>query len=107
MGEIDQQRYKWLEFYKVNFKGEWYTQITKNLVLRPNIEFGFLGAYNNDRGVIPFERYFVGNDGLGNFAMDGREVIQLRGYPNQSVQPIDRDGNPTNDGATIYNKFSL
>ncbi len=106
-GEIDQERYKWLEFYKVNFKGEWFTQITKNLVLRPNVEFGFLGAYNNDRGVIPFERYFVGGDGLANFAMDGREVIQLRGYPNQSIQPIDRDGNTTNDGATIYNKFSL
>ncbi len=107
IAEIDQERFKWLEFYKVNFKGEWFTQITKDLVLRPNVEFGFLGAYNNDRGVIPFERYFVGGDGLANFAMDGREVIQLRGYPNQSIQPLDREGNTTNDGATIYNKFSL
>src|SRR5690606_22053521 len=106
-GEIDQERYKWLEFYKVNFKGEWYTQITKNLVLRPNIEFGFLGAYNSDRGVIPFERFFLGGDGMGNFSMDGRESISLRGYPNQSVQPLDKNGNPTNDDATIYNKFSL
>ena len=99
ISEIDQERYKWLEFYKVNFKGDWYTQIVKNLVLKPSIEFGFLGAYNNDRGVIPFERFYLGGDGLGNFALDGREVIALRGYPNQSLSD--------QDGGTIYNKFSL
>jgi len=99
IAEIDQIRFKWLEFYKVKFKVEWYTSITKKLVLRPSVEFGFLGAYNNDRGVIPFERFFLGGDGLGNFALDGREVIQLRGYPNQSLSPP--------DGGSIYNKFSL
>jgi outer membrane protein insertion porin family len=98
-GEIDQERYKWLEFYKVSFKGAWYTQIVKDLVLRPNVEFGFLGAYNNARGVIPFERYFLGGDGLGTYSLDGREAIALRGYPNQSLS--------NNDGGTIYNKFSL
>ena len=99
IAEIDQERFNWLEFYKIKFNGEWYAQIAKNLVLRPRVEFGFLGAYNNDRGVIPFERFFLGGDGLGNFALDGREIIQLRGYPNQSLS--------TNDGGSIYNKFSL
>ncbi len=99
IGEIDQERFKWLEFYKIKFKGDWYTELTKKLVLRPSVEFGFLGAYNNDRGVIPFERFFVGGDGLGNFALDGREIIQLRGYPNQSLSTV--------DGGSIYNKFSL
>ncbi|MEN3323440.1 POTRA domain-containing protein [Mariniflexile soesokkakense] len=98
-GEIDQERYKWLEFYKVSFKGDWYTQIVKDLVLRPSVEFGFLGAYNNERGVIPFERYYLGGDGLGSYSLDGREAIALRGYPNQSLSD--------NDGGTIYNKFSL
>ncbi len=96
---IDQQRFNWLEFYKIKFKADWFTEIVKNLVLRPSVEFGFLGAYNNDRGVIPFERFFLGGDGLGNFALDGREIIQLRGYPNQSLS--------TQDGGSIYNKFSL
>jgi len=68
IGEIDQLRYKWLEFYKVKFKGEWYTKIIGQLVLKPTFEFGFLGAYNNDRGVIPFERFFLGGDGLGQTA---------------------------------------
>lgn len=99
ISEIDQERYKWLEFYKINFKGEWYNEIAKNLVLRPLIEFGFLGAYNNDRGNIPFERFFVGGDGLGQYSLDGRQTVQLRGYPNQSLS--------TQDGGTIYNKYSL
>lgn len=104
IAEIDQERFKWLEFYKIKFKADWYTSLAKfgkngDLVLRPSVEFGFLGAYNNDRGVIPFERFFLGGDGLGNFALDGREIIQLRGYPNQSLS--------TQDGGSIYNKFSL
>lgn len=106
--EIDQKRYNWLEFYKVKFSGEWYTQITKNLVLRPKIEFGFLGAYNQDRGVIPFERFYLGGDGLANYSLDGREVIQLRGYPNQSLTHLDEStGQASQDGSSIYNKFSL
>ncbi len=103
IAEIDQERFNWLEFYKIKFKADWYTSLVKlgknSLVLRPSMEFGFLGAYNNDRGVIPFERFFVGGDGLGNFALDGREIVQLRGYPNQSLS--------TQDGGSIYNKFSL
>lgn len=99
IGEIDQERFKWLEFYKIKFSGEWYTKIAGQLILRPKIEFGFLGAYNNNRGVIPFERFFLGGDGLGNTTLDGRETIALRGYPNQSLS--------SPDGGVIYNKFSL
>jgi outer membrane protein insertion porin family len=99
IAEIDQERFKWLEFYKVKFKGEWYTRIVDKLILKPSMEFGFLGAYNNDRGIIPFERFFVGGDGLGTYSLDGREAIALRGYPNQALS--------SQDGGTIYNKFSL
>ncbi len=97
--QIDQERFKWLEYYKVKFKGSWYTRLIGKLVLRTNTELGFLGSYNNDRGAPPFERFFLGGDGLGAYSLDGREVIQLRGYPNQSLSG--------NDGNTIYNKFSL
>ncbi|XLS29898.1 outer membrane protein assembly factor BamA [Flavobacteriaceae bacterium M23B6Z8] len=106
--EIDQERFKWLEFYKIKFSGAWYTRIIDQLVLKTQGEFGFLGAYNNDRGIVPFERFFLGGDGLGNFTLDGRENIALRGYPNQSIRTInERTGIPNNDGSTIYNKFSL
>jgi outer membrane protein insertion porin family len=106
--EIDQERFRWLEFYKIKFSGAWYTRIVDQLVLKTQGEFGFLGAYNNDRGVVPFERFFLGGDGLGNFTLDGRENIALRGYPNQSIRTInEQTGIPNNDGSTIYNKYSL
>ncbi|MEL4308964.1 outer membrane protein assembly factor BamA [Joostella sp. CR20] len=98
-GKIDQEKYKWLEFYKVKFTGNWYTNLFAKLVMKTGMEFGFLGAYNEDRGVIPFERFFLGGDGLGNYTLDGRENIALRGYPNQSLSGV--------DGSTVYNKFSL
>ena len=97
--KIDQEKYKWLEFYKIKFKGTWYTRLVEKLVLRTHTEFGFLGAFNNDRGVIPFDRFFLGGDGMSQYAMDGREMISLRGYPNQSLS--------SGDGSTIYNRFSL
>ncbi|MBQ0768081.1 MAG: BamA/TamA family outer membrane protein [Bizionia sp.] len=99
VSEIDQERFKWLEFYKVKFKGDWYTRAVDKFVFKSSVEFGFLGAYNQDRGVIPFERFFVGGDGLGSYSLDGREAIALRGYPNQGLS--------TQDGGAIYNKFSL
>jgi outer membrane protein insertion porin family len=73
--------------------------VKKALVLRALGEFGYLGAYNNDRGIVPFERFLLVEMVLANFALDGREVIQLRGYPNQSLSSV--------DGGTIYNKFTL
>ncbi len=102
-GKVDQKRFNWLEYYKFKFKADWYTKVAgtpqKALVLRALAEFGFLGAYNSDRGLVPFERFFLGGDGLANFSLDGREVIQLRGYPNQSLS--------SQDGGTVYNKFSM
>jgi outer membrane protein insertion porin family len=97
--KVDQQKFNWLEYYKIKFKADWYTKIYGKLVLRTLGEFGYLGAYNQDRGAVPFERFFLGGDGLANFALDGREVIQLRGYPNQSLS--------STDGGTIYNKYSM
>lgn len=104
--KVDQNKFNWLEYYKIKFKADWYTKIYGKFVLRTLTEFGFLGAYNQDRGLVPFERFYLGGDGMQNFAMDGRETIQLRGYPNNALTPSDPE---TGDqlGATIYNKFSM
>ena len=59
------------------------------MVLKTQADFGFLGAYNQDRGNIPFERFFLGGDGMINYSMDGRETIALRGYENQSLSSRD------------------
>jgi outer membrane protein insertion porin family len=97
--KIDQERFRWLEFYKVKFNGTWYTRVFDDLILKTQADFGFIGAYNQDRGNIPFERFFLGGDGMVSYALDGRETIALRGYPNQSLSG--------NDGSVLYNKFSL
>ncbi|MCF4100148.1 outer membrane protein assembly factor BamA [Gillisia sp. M10.2A] len=113
--KIDQEKFKWLEFYKVKFDASWYNTLfnfgpKSPLVLKTHMEYGFLGAYNSDRGIPPFERFYVGGDGLGSYSLDGRESIALRGYPNQSIVPLDRSGlsqASNEDGAVIYNKYSL
>ena len=97
--KIDQEKFKWLEYYKIKFNGTWYTKLIDKLVLKTQADFGFLGAYNQDRGNIPFERFFLGGDGMINYSMDGRETIALRGYENQSLS--------SRDGSIIYNKFSI
>lgn len=102
---VDGERFRWLEYYKAKFRGDWYTSLVGDLVLRTNAEFGFLGNYNSAVGDVPFERFFVGGDGLANFVMDGREIIQLRGYENQSITPVDGRGQPV--GGLLYNKFSM
>ncbi|TMM32138.1 outer membrane protein assembly factor BamA [Polaribacter aestuariivivens] len=93
------EKYKWLEYYKFNAKGKWYTSFTDKLVLMSNAEMGYLGFYNSELGQNPFERYFVGGDGIAQFQLDGRETIGLRGYENNRLSSI--------EGGTIYNKFQL
>tara|TARA_Y100001935_G_scaffold200471_1_gene168799 strand:+ start:4236 stop:6818 length:2583 start_codon:yes stop_codon:yes gene_type:complete len=97
--EIDQAKFRWLEFYKVKFNGSWYNRLFGKFVLKAQTDFGFLGTYNKNRGNIPFERFFLGGDGMMQYALDGRETIALRGYENQSLS--------SQNGSIIYNKFSL
>jgi len=103
-GKVDQKKYNWLEYYKVKFKADWYTKLYGKLVLRTLTEFGFMGAYNQDRGLVPFERFYLGGDGMAQYSMDGRETIALRGYENNSLTPA-ISGEQI--GATVYNKFSM
>ena len=110
VSKVDQEKFKLLEYYKIKMKADWYTKLYDKLVLRTLGEFGYLGNYNSERGDVPFERFFLGGDGLANFALDGREVIQLRGYPNNTLTPFSTNPETkqrSQDGATIYNKFSL
>jgi outer membrane protein insertion porin family len=93
------EKYKWLEYYKLTAKGKWYTSFTDKLVLMTNAELGYLGFYNEAVGLSPFERYFVGGDGIAVFQLDGREVVGLRGYENNQLSPL--------EGGSIYNKFQL
>jgi outer membrane protein insertion porin family len=99
-----QEKYKWLEFHKWKFNISWFTKIVENLVLNVRMKSGFMGIYNSQIGAPPFERFYLGGDGLSTYALDGREVIGMRGYDDSSLTPT-VDG--TAVGGTIFNKFTV
>ncbi|MEQ9263015.1 MAG: outer membrane protein assembly factor BamA [Owenweeksia sp.] len=101
----DPDKYELLEYYKLKVNTSWFTEIFNKTVIKTAGEFGFLGAYNDEIGLPPFERFYVGGDGLQNFVLDGREIIGLRGYPNNSIVP--NGGGSGNLGGALYNKFTL
>ncbi|MGJ8661985.1 MAG: BamA/OMP85 family outer membrane protein, partial [Bacteroidota bacterium] len=57
--QSDQEKNKYLEYYKLKFTGQWYFPLTKDkkLILSPRVGFGFLGTYSQSKGVIPVERF--------------------------------------------------
>lgn len=107
--DTNNERFKWLEYYKINLKAKWYTSLVGKFILMTNVQFGYLGNYNDKLGEIPFERYFVGGDGLNTNSFDGREVIGLRGYENSSLSNFGGTTTTTSEfvGATVYDKFSM
>jgi len=108
-GVSDEEKYKWIEFYKVVFKGDYYVPLTgdSKLVLNARAAFGYLGFYNKDIGPSPFENFYVGGDGMTGYSFYGREVIALRGYTNGSLTPtVQKDGRVVEAG-NVYSKLTL
>lgn len=90
----NQDRYKYLEYYKLKFTGEWYLPLTadKKLILMPRFGFGFMGAYSASKGLTPFDRFSLGGSGLtGVNQIGGREIIALRGYEDNSLNSANGD----------------
>ena len=95
----EQTRYKWAEYYKWKLTAEWFTELAPKLVLMTRSGFGFLGYYSRAKGISPFERFYLGGAALTGFALDGREIIALRGYDDLSLSPP--------EGANIVMKQTL
>jgi len=101
---LNSKKFKFLEYHKWNFKGEWYFNIFDKFVLATNVKFGFLGAYDNSIGISPFERFEVGGDGLSNqnVGITGKDIISLRGY-----ETTDLPENRVDGGGAIYDKITM
>lgn len=98
----NQERYKFIEFHKWKFNSAWFTPLTggqRKLVLNTKLGFGYLGEYNEKLGQSPFERFYLGGDGLSGFNLDGSEIIAQRGYGDRVLSP--------NTGATIVSKYTM
>lgn len=99
-GMTPEEKYKWVEYHKWRFNVNWFVPLDRQdkLVFRASAKFGFLGSYNKELGLSPFERFEVGGNGLPqNITLFGTTSIGHRGYNIYSG----------NGGDAIFNKFTL
>lgn len=104
----EQERYKYLEYYRFKLTVEWFLPLSsdKKLILMPRIGFGYLGAYNKSRGISPFERYSMGGSGLsGVNQIGGQQILALRGYEDQSISS--RGGDPIAAKYTLELRYPI
>jgi len=103
------QRYKWIEYHKWKFSGEFYSKIAGDLVAMGKAQFGYLGYYNRNWGYSPFEGFRVGGDGMSGYDSYGSDIIALRGYENYSLTPY--EATPYNSSGyyagNVYDKFTF
>ncbi|MFM6982962.1 MAG: outer membrane protein assembly factor, partial [Chitinophagaceae bacterium] len=103
-GLSNEEKYKWVEYHKWKFDAENYTKVFGKFVVASKMRFGYLGYYNKDIGLSPFERFMVGGSGLNSFGQIGTEIISLRGYPDRTITENAVGG--SGSGAAIFNKFT-
>lgn len=119
--EDPNKQYAWTELYKWMLDAKFYIKLIgsskpdgRSLVLETKAHFGYIGAYDPELGVGPFQRFVVGGDGLAggfNSFVLGQDIIGLRGYGNKLVTPPNyaRQGQSLTgiEGGIVYNKFGL
>ncbi len=109
-----EQKNKFVEYHKWMFDSKFYIPLDRKsphkLVLEAKAHFGFIGSYSKALGLGPFERFYLGGDGLaggvGSFVL-GQEVIGLRGYQNNQITPPFNTLSGTVRGGIVYDKFGL
>lgn len=117
------QKFEWIEYHKWMFDASYFVKIAGDLVLNARAHMGFLGSYNSKTGNGPFERFTMGGSGLagqGSGFLVGREIVGLRGYLDNSLNPtqstISYENNEAGsaepvvkaiNGGTIFNKYVM
>ena len=110
--------FKLVEYHKWRFNAEWFVPIGKpagedksrQFVLRMAAKYGFIGRYNKNIPISPFERFQVGDAGLtNNFGVLGYDIVAHRGYPvyENSDPTINPDQQRASNYFTIFNKYTL
>lgn len=116
VSELD--KYKWVEFHKERLTAEWYVPIgqprgeekNKQFIIKAAVKYGFLGRYNTNAPLSPFERFQLGDAGMTNtFGLLGYDIIAHRGYPvyDNSNPKINPDLSQARDFFTIFNKYTV
>ena len=118
LGINESDIYKLVEYHKWRFNAEWFVPLGKpagedksrQFVLRFAAKFGFIGRYNNQMPISPFERFQVGDAGLtNNFGVLGYDIIAHRGYPVYQVSDptVNPDIQRASNFFTIFNKYTM
>jgi outer membrane protein insertion porin family len=99
--------YELVEYHKWMFDASYFINLAGTLGLSTRAHFGFLGKYNSDTPLGPFERFKLGGSGMagGNFFI-ATEFIGLRGYDDQQVVNS-ADPALVQAGGIAYNKFVI
>ena len=61
---------------------------------------GLIGQYNRVVGLSPFERFYLGGVYLSGYVLDGREIVNLRGFDDLSLTMPNQD-----TGAPVIAKY--
>lgn len=104
MAADDPMRYKWIEYHKWKVNAKMFIPLTRDekLVMMARADYGFLGYFNKNKRS-PFEKFYVGGDGMSGYTTAGTETVGLRGYEAGSLTPI-------SDGVyngNLYTKLTL
>lgn len=79
-----------LEFYKIDYRGQRFTPLTKNTTLRVHTELGYGDGYGNTDGLPFYENYFAGGinsvRGFRNGSL-GPQALASLAYPNVTTNP--------------------
>ena len=85
-----------LDYYKLNLQTEWYNRLfnTNRVALYTDFEMGYIHELNGftKLNINPFERYFMGGNGLVI------STVSLRGYDDRSIGPT--------IGGDVYLKYT-
>jgi len=109
----DKQKYRFTEYHKWKFEGQWFQRLAGKFVVKAQAQFGFLGSYNSAVGQSAFERFKLGGDGMQGFDfLQGSELITMRGYANNVVIPstattAQQINIARNSGSPIYSKYVM
>ncbi|MFN7094597.1 MAG: outer membrane protein assembly factor, partial [Burkholderiales bacterium] len=98
-----QERYKWKEYHQWIGDMSYFYQLFGEWVVNIRAHGGIVGSYASKCGIGPFERFSMGGSGLLDTTLLGRELIMLRGYPDEYILP--HDTQKGYKGGTIFDKF--
>ncbi len=98
--------YEFGEYFKILIDYSKYKRLVGKLTLKLGAHFGLIENYSNSIPLGPFERFHLGGTGItGRDVFRGNDLVGLRGYPAESLVPL--DPNSGLEGGVIYQKINL